>query len=398
MVRSITSLLLLLAVNWISSVNTYSLTDENNLQTTLMSGYKTSLRPGVDRSIPLEIRASFHLFFIKEFEEYSGKFTVNGVFYLEWFDERLEWNTNSYNGLEKTTFFQTEIWLPNLININPFNKIFGLGSDMMTIDVYASGQCIWIPYQSFDVICDADVTKYPFDTQYCTLNFFIWGHKNDSVKMTIIEPEVGFALYKQHGLWDITKTTVYTKTSPYGHDEVIVGLWIKRRSAFYIASLIIPMFSIGMLMGFVFFLPPEAGERVGFITTVLLSYIVFLTIIQDKLPESSEPGVSIIGYILVVCVLNGTLTTLMVILSLKIHHSSDEKPIPRCIVCFVKRRGTRINNIQATDSKSTAFTEEETPDEVTWSDVGKTFDRLCMFLCTMGYVLCAVIYFCLVLI
>lgn len=393
---SFASLLLLWGVCTVSGITAYSLTDENNLQTALMSGYKTNLRPGANRSVPLEVFTSFHLFFVKEFEEYSGKFTVNGVFYTEWYDERLKWDNNSYNGLEKTTFFQTELWLPNFININPFNKIFGLGSDLMTIDVFSTGLCVWIPYQSFEVICDADVTKYPFDTQFCTLNFFVWGHKTDSVKINITDSQVGFALYKEHGLWDITKTRTYTRTSAYGHDEIIVGLWLKRRSAFYMASFIIPMFSIGMLMGFVFFLPPEAGERVGFITTVLLSYIVFLTIVQDKLPESSEPSVSVISYILVVCVLNGTLTTVMVILSLQIHHSSDDSTIPRCVVCFVKRRGTRVNNIQTVESKSTAFA-EETTNEVTWSDVGKTFDKLCMIICTTGYVLCAVIYFCLVL-
>lgn len=250
---SFASLLLLWGVCTVSGITAYYLTDENNLQTALMSGYKTNLRPGANRSVPLEVFTSFHLFFVKEFEEYSGKFTVNGVFYTEWYDERLKWDNNSYNGLEKTTFFQTELWLPNFININPFNKIFGLGSDLMTIDVFSTGLCVWIPYQSFEVICDADVTKYPFDTQFCTLNFFVWGHKNDSVKINITDSQVGFALYKEHGLWDITKTRTYTRTSAYGHDEIIVGLWLKRRSAFYMASFIIPMFSIGMLMGFVFF-------------------------------------------------------------------------------------------------------------------------------------------------
>jgi hypothetical protein len=383
-----------------TGINAYSLTDENNLQTALMSGYKTNLRPGANRSVPLEVRTSFHIFFIKEFEEYSGKFTVNGVFATEWEDERLQWDSNAYNGVQKTTFFQKDLWLPNFININPFDKIFGLGSDLMTIDVDSSGRCVWIPFQSFEVICDADVTKYPFDTQYCTLNFYIWGHKNDSVKIIITDSQVGFTLYKEHGLWEVTNTRTYTQMSIYGHDEIIVGLWLKRRSAFYITSLIIPMLSIGVLMGFVFFLPPEAGERVGFITTVLLSYIVFLTIIQDKLPESSEPSVSMIGYILVVCVLNGTLTTVLVILSLQIHHSSDDRTIPRCFVCFVKRRRPRITSteVQTLGSKPTAFTEEETPNEVTWSDVGKTFDKMCMIFCTLGYVLCAVMYFSLVLI
>lgn len=377
-----------------------TLTDEQNLHTTLLTGYKSNIRPGMNRSIPLGVNISFHIFFIKEFQESSGKFSVNGAFVMEWNDERLVWNPDSYDSLAMTNFRQTQIWIPNLVNINPFGDISGLGSDLISLEVYSTGFCKWVPYQSFEVICDADVTKYPFDTQYCTMNFFMWSYKQNSVKITITSPTVGFSLYKEHGLWDIVNSLTYTSPTVHGYDEVIVGLWLKRRTAFYISSLIIPMFSISMLMGLVFLLPPESGERVGFITTVLLSYIVFLTIIQDKLPESSEPSLSIIGYILMICVIWGTLTTALVIISLCIHNAPNDQPIPgfirKCLSC--KRRKATVENIKVVkpcDTQTESLEDEE--EDVTWANVGKAFDRTCMILCNLQCILTVIIYFGIVL-
>lgn len=73
-------------------MNCYTLIDEQNLQEILLSGYNSNLRPGINRSIPLEVSFKFHLFYIKEFRESISKFTVNGAIVIEWKDERLKWN------------------------------------------------------------------------------------------------------------------------------------------------------------------------------------------------------------------------------------------------------------------------------------------------------------------
>ena len=169
----------------------------------------------------------------------------------------------------------------------------------MPIEVFSSGTCSWFPYQSFDVICDADVTKYPFDTQHCTLDFYLWGYEMELMNIQLKRSNVDLSMYNKHGVWEILNTQVNVNAKSRGFPEINVALWLKRRTDYYISSLIIPMFSITLLMGFVFLLPPVSGERVGFITTVSLSYIVFLTIIQDKLPESSEPSLSVIGLSLI---------------------------------------------------------------------------------------------------
>jgi hypothetical protein len=345
--------------------------------------------------VPVSVSVSFHIFFVKEFNEHKGKFSVNGAFFLQWYDDRLQWDPASYNGTDHTMLPQNQIWLPNFVNTNPYRKVSGLGSELMTVDIKASGLCTWVPLQTFDVICDADVTKYPFDTQYCKLNFILWDHKSDDVFVSISMPEVGFSQYQIHGLWDIERTQMYSHINTYKDNEMVVGFWLKRRSRYYTVSLIIPLLSISMLMGFVFLLPPGSGERVGFITTVLLSYIVFLTIIQDKLPESSEPSISVIGYFLLACVLNGTITTVCVIVSLRFHMcSSNNEPIPSYLVWLTRCRSkakVKPYGTDIPDSKSVSMTEDE-DFPITWSDVGDGFDRLCLTVCAFQSVVGAMIY------
>lgn len=50
-------------------------------------GYKINFRFGMNRLILLDVNILFYIFFIKEFLESIGKFSVNGVFVLEWNDE-----------------------------------------------------------------------------------------------------------------------------------------------------------------------------------------------------------------------------------------------------------------------------------------------------------------------
>lgn len=46
----------------------------------------------------------------------------------------------------------------------------------------------------------------------------------------------------------------------------------------------------------VFWLPNKSGERIAFSITVLLAEVVFLTVIQEKLPEASKPDISYLVY------------------------------------------------------------------------------------------------------
>jgi len=93
-----------------------------------------------------------------------------------------------------------------------------------------------------------------------------------------------------------------------------------------------------LLLGSLNTLVPESGERVGYCITTLLAIHVYMTIIMDTLPQSSTP-VPLISYKLVVDLVSSAL--IIVILNLRIHGQSDDKPVPAWLktvyMCFTCR-------------------------------------------------------------
>ena len=80
----------------------------------------------------------------------------------------------------------------------------------------------------------------------------------------------------ERNVWEIKYTIVW---KPYveQQDVLVFKFILKRYSGFYLLNLIFLICVLGILNLFVFLLPPESGERVGYSITVLLSIVVFLT-------------------------------------------------------------------------------------------------------------------------
>ncbi|KAI8513472.1 hypothetical protein Bbelb_101110 [Branchiostoma belcheri] len=75
---------------------------------------------------------------------------------------------------------------------------------------------------------------------------------------------------------------------PEPYPLVTFTIYIRRRSMYYLIFLVSPclLFSIMTILGF--YLPPEAGERVGLGITVLLAFTVFLLMVSELMPPTSS--------------------------------------------------------------------------------------------------------------
>ena len=84
---------------------------------------------------------------------------------------------------------------------------------------------------------------------------------------------------------------------------------------------------VAVLQSFVLLIPNESGERIGYSVTMLLASVVFLTLVQENLPESSEPSISILGYLLLGYISLGALLTFVVIFTANLFLQT--KPVPK---------------------------------------------------------------------
>ena len=65
-------------------------------------------------------------------------------------------------------------------------------------------------------------------------------------------------------------------------------IYMRRKPLYYVMNIMLPCLMLSLLDLLVFCLPPESGEKVSLGITVLLSFSVFLLVIADNVPQTSE--------------------------------------------------------------------------------------------------------------
>lgn len=187
---------------------------------------------------------------------------------------------------------------------------------------------------------------------------------------------------------------------------------MSRKPLYHLFYLTIPSIMLMFLTLPSFFIPVESGERIGFVTTMLLAMTVFLLLIPSFLPETSD-GVPILGISLQVTLVIMALVLFANIFVLKvffmegtppewvqsvfdickkkksvqrIHASSSDIQPPS-----VKSR-TSVNAIELTPSTSVSTPRGWQEQQVTWQKVSVKLDHVFFVL----FLVCAVISYCII--
>ena len=106
--------------------------------------------------------------------------------------------------------------------------------------------------------------------------------------------------FVSNGDWTIDKIdtsveeTDHGDCCPFKFSEVVYNLQMTRKPLYHLFYLTIPSVMLMFLGLTSFLIPVESGERIGFVTTILLAMTVFLLLIPSFLPETSD-NVPILG-------------------------------------------------------------------------------------------------------
>ncbi|XP_055954376.1 acetylcholine receptor subunit beta-like 1 [Patella vulgata] len=111
--------------------------------------------------------------------------------------------------------------------------------------------------------------------------------------------------------------------------DIVVGNSVenRRRRIFYVLNIILPVLFLSFMGALVFMLPADAGEKISLAITILLAYIVFLTIVSESMPQTSLQ-VSILAVYLTVLVAMSALSVVLSILILRIYYKDPNTPVP----------------------------------------------------------------------
>ncbi|XP_048727570.1 neuronal acetylcholine receptor subunit alpha-2-like [Ostrea edulis] len=397
-----------LCVMLMDGVLSANITEVETLYSDLMSSYNKYVRPLTSTSDPMYVNATFHLVGIKEFDEVNGKFSVIGFFTIKWSDSRITWNPFSHNHVYVMELPEAKVWVPSLTLVNPYDSIETLAKGIFPVTYTYDGTAYWSPGDVISSGCEVDVTYYPFDTQSCGMMLMCWGFAPTAIVTQAEDIEINMDYFSEHGTWELLDKKLNTHLDPF-LSYISIDIKMKRRPAFAVINIVLPMVFMVVLNLLVFVLPVESGERVSYSITVLLAIAVFLTLVGDNLPKTSKPT-AMLSYFLLTDLVLSSMICVFVILGLTIYYKDDsEKPVPKIIARIVKlychqrkcairskdKTAVEAFNENSTNKKFPFRDQDEGEDEekVTWKMVSSCFDKMLLMVCLLAIIISTVLFF-----
>ena len=214
------------------------------------------------------------------------------------------------------------------------------------------------------------------------------------------------ARYVESGDWDIVdirskiSETDHGDCCPFNFSEVVYTLEMKRKSLYYMFYLAIPSVTLTVVALSSFLIHVDSGERIGFVTTILLAMTVFLLVIPSFLPVTSD-SVPILGVNLQVTMIIIALVLFANIFVVRVYFKDGTPPhwIEKlCGFCSIKKRkeakrihasqpdgahgmakcSTTLTSIGMSECNegSPAFLERKEEVEFTWRRVARKMDQV----------------------
>lgn len=143
------------------------------------------------------------------------------------------------------------------------------------------------------------------------------------------------------------RNELYYNCCPEPYIDITFVIIIRRRTLYYFFNLIVPCVLIASMAVLGFTLPPDSGEKLSLGVTILLSLTVFLNMVAETMPATSE-AVPLLGTYFNCIMFMVASSVVSTILILNYHHRNADTHIMSPWVSrekrhnsFIKRRGKR---------------------------------------------------------
>ncbi|ESO95045.1 hypothetical protein LOTGIDRAFT_54302, partial [Lottia gigantea] len=259
----------------------------------LLRNYTALIRPRSKYEDPISVDVLFALTAFGGLNEKSQVMSITGWWNITWYDEFLNWDTVQYN-TTSIVIPSNQIWLPDIVIINGEDDYGILEKVSSRIKLDHNGHVSWFPGGRYNIFCKMDIQYFPFDRQVCEVSIASWNGDTDRIQILGKPPKFDAVFYSDSPQWSMDK--LFTNHSDYNqHSQTIqIVFALQRKPTFYVLIIIVPTVTLSLLSNLVFILPVESGEKISFSVSILLSYIVLMTLTSGILPDNSDK-VSILG-------------------------------------------------------------------------------------------------------
>nr|QFS21895.1 nicotinic acetylcholine receptor alpha 7 subunit [Periplaneta americana] len=266
---------------------------EKRLLHTLLDHYNVLERPVANESDPLQLSFGLTLMQIIDVDEKNQLLITNIWLKLEWNDVNLRWNSTEYGGVKDLRIPPHRIWKPDVLMYNSADEGFD-GTYPTNVVVRDSGSCLYVPPGIFKSTCKIDITWFPFDDQRCEMKFGSWTYDGFQLDLQLQDDTGGdISSFITNGEWDLLgvpgkRNEIYYNCCPEPYIDITFIIIIRRRTLYYFFNLIVPCVLIASMAVLGFTLPPDSGEKLSLGVTILLSLTVFLNMVAEAMPATSD--------------------------------------------------------------------------------------------------------------
>ncbi|MBN3310252.1 ACHA7 protein, partial [Amia calva] len=309
---------------------------QRKLYKELLKNYNRLERPVLNDSQPLLVELGMTLLQIIDVDEKNQVLITNAWLQLYWTDVYLTWNPEQYPGVQNLRFPSNQIWVPDILLYNSADERFD-ATFHTNVLVNASGACQYIPPGILKSTCYIDVRWFPFDVQKCDLKFGSWTHNGWLLDLQMLEVDI--STYISNGEWDLVgvpgkRNELYYECCKEPYPDVTFTVTMRRRTLYYGLNLLIPCVLISGLALLVFLLPADSGEKISLGITVLLSLTVFMLLVAEIMPATSDSVPLIAQYFASTMMIVG-LSVVVTVLVLQFHHHDPHGgKMPKWVMLF----------------------------------------------------------------
>ncbi|XP_070543092.1 neuronal acetylcholine receptor subunit alpha-10-like isoform X2 [Ptychodera flava] len=298
----------------------------------LTKSYNKMVRPTKNYTDSLQVTLTLSLNTIIDMNEVNQVLTSSVWMRQEWTDAGLVWNPSDYYGVDEIRLPSSDLWTPDIVLYNNAADSFEGGVMPTNAIVQSDGTVTWLSPAILKSACRLDPLFFPFDTQNCSLRFGSWSYDGYQLNLTTRGSEADTSVYSSNGEWELLGMPVEVHLVRYAccdtpYPDVRFYIILQRLSLFYMFNLVIPCIMISSLVLFVFQLPSDAGEKITLSITILLSLAVFLLLVAETMPPTSDV-VPLIGQYFASCIILVGLSTGATVMAAANHHHGDSTEVP----------------------------------------------------------------------
>ncbi|XP_070212655.1 neuronal acetylcholine receptor subunit alpha-10-like [Littorina saxatilis] len=317
--------------------------DENEyrLIRDLLVGYDKRVRPSRNYTESLNVTFGLALAQIIDVDMKNQILTTNCWLNQIWTDVGLQWDPDKYGGIRVVRLPFEEVWRPDILLYNNADVSSHFSSISSNVIVTNDGNVTWLCMIIFKSSCLINVRYFPFDWQNCSLWFASWTYDGFNINLIINSEEGDTSNYIANSEWELLAMLVEKNVRYYScckepYPDITFYILIRRRPLFYIFNMILPCILITLVALLGFYIPSDSGEKVTMGITTLLSMTVFMMLVTENMPPTSDV-LPLIGIYYGMTIFIVSFATGMTVFTLNIHHKGVRgKEVPAFVklICF----------------------------------------------------------------